>query len=246
MYALGEILLVMIGILLALQVNNWNNLRLDRQAEKGYLSRILNDLQADLDQLAVNKTENQRFIACALDVLDEITTGSQEKYILNANFRKVIEEVRSIFHENERIQSMSFGRKLDHAGRYRDFRYAKSTIDEMVSTGQVGVINDSEIKAEILQHYDDKEYLASFQEFLIEPQTNYRNALLQNKISLFNQESVEQVKRRMTDPEFISISLEQFLSPMVSCIHVFYEHDQSIKNRTEKLMTRIQEYLNSR
>jgi len=29
LYAVGEILLVMIGILLALQVNNWNNNRID-------------------------------------------------------------------------------------------------------------------------------------------------------------------------------------------------------------------------
>ena len=33
-YALGEIVLVMAGILLALQVNSWNQKRLDRQEEK--------------------------------------------------------------------------------------------------------------------------------------------------------------------------------------------------------------------
>jgi len=33
-YAIGEILLVMIGILLALQVNSWNHSRLDRVSEK--------------------------------------------------------------------------------------------------------------------------------------------------------------------------------------------------------------------
>jgi hypothetical protein len=32
-YAIGEILLVMIGILLALQVNNWNESRKDRKVE---------------------------------------------------------------------------------------------------------------------------------------------------------------------------------------------------------------------
>ena len=40
-YAIGEIALVMIGILLALQVNNWNEQRKDRNTEQ----KILNDLQ---------------------------------------------------------------------------------------------------------------------------------------------------------------------------------------------------------
>jgi hypothetical protein len=33
LYAIGEVLLVMIGILLALQVNNWNERRKDRITE---------------------------------------------------------------------------------------------------------------------------------------------------------------------------------------------------------------------
>ncbi|SKB88672.1 DUF6090 family protein, partial [Maribacter arcticus] len=33
LYAIGEIVLVMVGILLALQVNNWNELRKKEEAE---------------------------------------------------------------------------------------------------------------------------------------------------------------------------------------------------------------------
>ena len=46
-YALGEILLVMIGILLALQVNNWNQGKELKKLEKSYLIGILNDLKSD-------------------------------------------------------------------------------------------------------------------------------------------------------------------------------------------------------
>jgi len=45
LYAIGEILLVMIGILLALQVNNWNEWRKDRITEK----EILIDLKLNLE-----------------------------------------------------------------------------------------------------------------------------------------------------------------------------------------------------
>jgi len=44
-YAIGEIILVMIGILLALQVNNWNQKRLDRIEEKTILSNLHNEFQ---------------------------------------------------------------------------------------------------------------------------------------------------------------------------------------------------------
>lgn len=46
-YAIGEIILVVIGILIALQVNNWNENRKSIALEKSYLSEIKNDLITD-------------------------------------------------------------------------------------------------------------------------------------------------------------------------------------------------------
>lgn len=46
-YALGEILLVMIGILLALQVNNWNGQRKQSNLETELLNEIRSDLKVD-------------------------------------------------------------------------------------------------------------------------------------------------------------------------------------------------------
>ena len=40
-YAVGEILLVVIGILIALQVNTWNEARKTRNKELNYLSNII-------------------------------------------------------------------------------------------------------------------------------------------------------------------------------------------------------------
>jgi hypothetical protein len=47
-YAIGEVLLVMIGILLALQVNNWNEARKESILELEYLKEIKTDLENDL------------------------------------------------------------------------------------------------------------------------------------------------------------------------------------------------------
>jgi hypothetical protein len=50
-YAFGEIILVMIGILLALQVNNWNLEQTDKKREIKYLTNIVLDLKKDLARL---------------------------------------------------------------------------------------------------------------------------------------------------------------------------------------------------
>ena len=39
-YALGEVILVVIGILIALQVNNFNEKRIERRAMKDYFQKI--------------------------------------------------------------------------------------------------------------------------------------------------------------------------------------------------------------
>jgi len=39
-YAIGEIFLVVIGILIALQVNNWNEQRKSREAETNFMLRF--------------------------------------------------------------------------------------------------------------------------------------------------------------------------------------------------------------
>ena len=48
-YAIGEIVLVVIGILIALQVNNWNQERLAKNKERQVLEGLLKKLQDDLD-----------------------------------------------------------------------------------------------------------------------------------------------------------------------------------------------------
>ena len=51
MYAIGEILLVVIGILIALSINNWNQTRLNAATEKKILEEIKNDLIETLEDV---------------------------------------------------------------------------------------------------------------------------------------------------------------------------------------------------
>lgn len=50
-YALGEIILVVIGILIALQINNWNQSIKDKNSLNEYLTKIKSHTSEDLEQL---------------------------------------------------------------------------------------------------------------------------------------------------------------------------------------------------
>lgn len=46
-YAIGEIILVVIGILIALQINNWNQKGLNENLESLYYKRLLDDAREE-------------------------------------------------------------------------------------------------------------------------------------------------------------------------------------------------------
>lgn len=53
-YAIGEIILVVIGILIALSINNWNEDRKDKVREKATLYKFMQDLKSDSTYFQVN------------------------------------------------------------------------------------------------------------------------------------------------------------------------------------------------
>ena len=53
LYAVGEILLVVIGILIALQVNNWNEERLENQKEEKIISRLHTEFTNNHEELLI-------------------------------------------------------------------------------------------------------------------------------------------------------------------------------------------------
>ncbi|MEM8927711.1 MAG: DUF6090 family protein [Bacteroidota bacterium] len=72
LYAIGEIVLVVIGILIALQVNNWNNENTNRKKEALLLKQIHRDFKSNkkqLDSIVLINKRKQKALRIFLDAL---------------------------------------------------------------------------------------------------------------------------------------------------------------------------------
>jgi len=71
-YAIGEIVLVVIGILIALQINNWHNNNVEKRVEKEILNEILVNLETDIENIEIKKKENDLYLKHNQLVLDHL------------------------------------------------------------------------------------------------------------------------------------------------------------------------------
>ncbi len=74
LYATGEIVLVVIGILLALQINSWNESRKINDSIRGHLSILKQNLLEDQEELALLYRQSSENVIYADSVLRQIRT----------------------------------------------------------------------------------------------------------------------------------------------------------------------------
>ena len=135
LYAIGEIALVVIGILIALQVNNWNQKRIDREKEGIYLRNIERDLNDQLEtiDLQINYETS----------ITSITTPIVEYYKAHQSF-----QIDSVFTVNMGYIS---GRKT--------FVKNAPTYTQLLSSGNIDIISDEILKDHIIVYYQELERL---------------------------------------------------------------------------------------
>jgi len=78
-YAIGEIVLVVIGILIALSINNWNEKRKVSKIELDILTGIKNDLDDDIFRLTY-RVSNDSLIVVRADQLLAILENNSSIY----------------------------------------------------------------------------------------------------------------------------------------------------------------------
>ena len=140
-YAVGEIVLVVIGILIALSINNLNNNIKDLKLEKQYISSLINDLEAD--SIAIS----------------EIKMVSNEQ-VKRKN--KLIE-----YFEGKQFTNDSIAHFFSSQWEITyEFNPITITIDELKSTGRIGLIQNSSIRKQIIKTYNTYEnFTNNFQSY---------------------------------------------------------------------------------
>ena len=130
-YALGEIFLVVIGILIALSINTWNeNRKLDQQ-EKSYLNRLIQE----------NKSDVLTF-AAEIERLEK----NNEKI---ANFSNAFKDSDS----SDSLLVHSASEFMIYGSLYPRFNPSISTYEDLSSTGNLGIIKDTGLRDQIVTHY---------------------------------------------------------------------------------------------
>ena len=109
-YAIGEIMLVVIGILIALSINNWNEQRKNSANERDLYQRIIKDLKVDAiklnekikyyknDQFMHNRIYQQAHGIADIDSLTDLTTiRSAQPFdlIIEANYSDFTNEIKN-------------------------------------------------------------------------------------------------------------------------------------------------------
>jgi hypothetical protein len=150
-YAIGEIILVVIGILIALGINNWNQDRLSNQQQKVYLNNFKEELVSNTKLL-------QRIDAQYAQHQEETTKGIT---LLTEDFR-----VSNFLTMDSLIST-----------RWRAFPVGGSTYEEMKNNGSFYSLNNKELKKQIVQHYiTAKSYASAYKEM-----NSNGQAILNNK-----------------------------------------------------------------
>jgi len=121
-YAFGEIVLVVIGILIALSINNWNEKRKNKDLEKIITSNLVNEftiMQTDLQLKA-----------------DELN-----------NSKKSVEKLMALFGKSKlEIQMVNTDSLLYTSLAWPEFNPTSSVLDDLIQSGRLGLITNTELR----------------------------------------------------------------------------------------------------
>lgn len=120
-YALGEIVLVVLGILIALQINNANEARLERQREIRYLENLKVDLQFSVGELEHYIETRESRIEAGMRII-EYFNG------------KPVEDLRDFSYDNVYVQT------------WQRYYQNINTYEELVNSGNLGILSNQKIK----------------------------------------------------------------------------------------------------
>ena len=132
-YAIGEIILVVIGILIALQINNWNNNRIDSKREAGYIKNIERDLNNQI-----------KAIDRQIDFEAEV-----------ADYCKIA--LKSYTETNALKINSTFAVAMGTVASRRTFLNPNPAYIELISSGNIELLKNENFKDQLINYYEELE-----------------------------------------------------------------------------------------
>jgi hypothetical protein len=123
-YATGEIIIVVVGIIVALYLNNWNHERSDKKLEIQYYQSLKNQLNEDLITL--------------LDVMDYDQTHLNQF---------IYAERSMLLKDGNRTDTL--GKIAANMVKYGDFRRKSNIYQTLVNSGEIVIIDNNSIKEKL-------------------------------------------------------------------------------------------------
>lgn len=190
LYAIGEIVLVMIGILLALQVNNWNTSKNNTQKEQIYLTSYRDDIKTNLKEL--NRViKKSRF---AIDAADSLLRYTQSQLDINSIIK--VEEV------------------IMESSNYTIFISQEGTINDIFGSGNLALIKNDSIRKSMVNWAAELKYLREYETLGKDNQLQFISYLKRKtpiyKLSLRQSFIDKEVMEKITkDLDFLNLVGEQ-------------------------------------
>jgi hypothetical protein len=130
-YAVGEIILVVIGILIALQINNWNEVRKESKKEARYLENLERDLENQLKSIDIQLQYERKYSKTGNTILNDYL-GSDS----------------IVFDSLMCAMLMTLTER-------KTFVRTDPTFEDLVSTGNLGLLKDNGLRNEIIEYYQE-------------------------------------------------------------------------------------------
>ncbi|MBC8753473.1 hypothetical protein H2O64_02240 [Kordia sp. YSTF-M3] len=121
LYAIGEIILVVIGILIAVSINNWKNAKNKKVVEQNLYGDLIQELQNDLSDVEGNRQYNSKYLA---------------RYAKASNI---------ILHDSLRQLTDTLGIIATELIFFSDFKNEESAYSKLATSGQLELISNKEI-----------------------------------------------------------------------------------------------------
>ncbi len=186
-YAIGEIVLVVIGILIALQLNNWNEIRKSKLKAGVYMDQFHSDIKENDSLLLLTLGQLQGCKNAAIALMEFTEKGfNSDPYPADKYFtaEPVTSRLKG-FSLDEVVDqyvpvsdTLTLVRNLNRAGFVITFSINMPTWDEIISNGQADLI-DNDLKNELLtlQRYSERAQLLEVEIYIpqIRDYTNYRD-----------------------------------------------------------------------